>query len=241
VKAGIIRGVAHGVELTGATPKVSGDVGQIQHSVFGRDQTNLRQQTYETTTPATCRPNGLISPAVGRAFAVTRATTGEALTLGGARRPGVGAKGEHHKTYAIHGDGIDSIRAGFDKLAMSAERRNEAIKIIREVLDANHVRVFRWYKTPGTNELSCYWDDADVNMLWVTPGDVHIEASTSRPARSPNWQKQNGKYIGWLLPGANAGTGGGVKEAEVATVLCPETFLHIPVGSVCPTCEIVHQ
>lgn len=149
-------------------------------------------------------------------------------------------KGNKYLDYEIHGEGLDSIRAGFGELGMPLERRDVALRIIREVLDANGVQVFRWYKTPGTNELCCYWDDADVNMLWVTPGDVHIEASTPRPARPPNWQKQDGKYIGWLLPGANAGTGGGQWHVEVATVLCPETFLYIPAGSECPNCEFIH-
>jgi hypothetical protein len=64
-------------------------------------------------------------------------------------------KGDQHRRYAIHGDGIDSIRAGFDEIAMPSERRNEAVKIISEVLDANDVQEFRWYKTPGTDELCC--------------------------------------------------------------------------------------
>jgi hypothetical protein len=153
----------------------------------------------------------------------------------------VGGKGEHHRTYALHGDGIDSIHAGFDELAMPFERRNEAVEIISEVLAANHAQVFRWYKPPGTNELSCYWDDADVNMLWVTPAAVHIDASTPRPARAPTLTKQDGKYIGWLLPGAIVGTGGAVKNPVTAQALCPETFIRQPAGSICPACEISHE
>lgn len=177
----------------------------------------------------------------GMAFATAITAAQQPPTLQRAKgRGAMSGKGDKYLDYEVHGEGIDSIRSGFDELGMPPERRDEAFQIVREVLSANQVQTFRWYKTPGTNELACYWDDAPVNMLWVTVGEVHIDVSTPRPARSITWQKQGGQYVGWLLPGADAGTGGGTKKTEVATVLCPETFIRNPVGTVCPTCEVVH-
>ncbi len=149
-------------------------------------------------------------------------------------------KGSTYRNYPIHGDSLASIREGFAELAMPRERWDEAYKLLSEVLETNQVSVFRWYKTAGTNELSCYWDDASVNMVWVTAGDVHIAADTPRPSRPTTWQKAGGSYVGWLLPGAHAGTGGGLREPEIAGVLCPETFVRNPLGTLCPTCEVIH-
>jgi hypothetical protein len=150
-------------------------------------------------------------------------------------------KGDAYTCYSVHGDSIDSLAEGFIALGMPASRRSAASQIVREVLKVNNVTVFRWYKTEGTNELSCYWDDAKVNMLWVTSTDVHIERDTRRPERAHDWDKQDGKYIGWLLPGAERGTGGGRRASEVATVLCPESFIRQPLGSTCPTCDAIHE
>lgn len=150
-------------------------------------------------------------------------------------------KGERHKSYALHGDGLESIHAGFDDIGMPGERRGEAMKIISEVLDANGVQDFRWYKPPATDELACYWDSAAINMLWVTAGEVHVDVTTSRPPRPLTWQKQDGKYVGWLLPGAVPGAGGAAKQPTTPTVLCPETFIHNPAGTICPTCDIIHE
>ena len=152
-------------------------------------------------------------------------------------------KGDANKRYAVHGDGLDSIREGFDHLGMPDYRRGEAFRVVSEVLAANDVVDFRWYKTDGTNELACYWDDQPSNVLWVTSSEVHIPADrgrVQRPARAVNWQKEGGARVGWLLPGAERGTGGGRREPEAAAVLCPETFIRQPVGSVCPTCDVVH-
>ncbi len=57
---------------------------------------------------------------------------------------------------------------------MPAARRDEAMTVVREVLEANSVVDFHWYKTRGTRELACYWDDAAQNLLWVTVNKVHI-------------------------------------------------------------------
>lgn len=149
-------------------------------------------------------------------------------------------KGDKYLEYNVHGDGIDSIQTGFDEIGMPRNRHNEAIAIIREVLQANNATNFRWYKPPATDELSCYWEGARINMLWVTPIDVHVDVDTPKPDRKTNWEKQDGQYVGWLLPGANAGAGGGPKHANIPTVLCPKEFIHIPAGVQCPYCEVEH-
>lgn len=103
---------------------------------------------------------------------------------------------------------------------------------------------FRWYKSDGANELACYWDDQPTNVLWVAPGDVHVPADrirVTRPTRSLNWEKDNGAHVGWLLPGAERGTGGGRRQPDVATVRCPERFIHQPAGSICPDCDYIHD
>ena len=152
-------------------------------------------------------------------------------------------KGDANRRYAVHGDGLASIRDGFNELAMPEHRRAEAFSIVSEVLAANRVVDFRWYRTEVTNELACYWDDQPTNVLWVTPSEVHIPAErgrVTRPPRPVNWEKEDGAYVGWRLPGAERGTGGGRRKPELATVLCPQTFIRQPAGSVCPDCDCVH-
>ena len=82
-------------------------------------------------------------------------------------------KGDANRRYAVHGDGLASIRDGFNELAMPEHRRAEAFSIVSEVLAANRVVDFRWYRTEVTNELACYWDDQPTNVLWVTPRPVN--------------------------------------------------------------------
>jgi hypothetical protein len=152
-------------------------------------------------------------------------------------------KGDANRRYRVHGDGLDSIRDGFAELAMPEHRRRDAFAIVNEVLRANEVVDFRWYKTEGKDELVCYWDEQPYNVLWVTASEVHIVSDTSRvrrPTRSVNWQKEDGAYVGWLLPGAERGTGGGPRNSEVETVLCPETYIRQPSGTICPHCDVVH-
>ena len=156
-------------------------------------------------------------------------------------------KGDINRQYAVHGDDLESVREGFRVLGMPEHRRAEAFQIVDEVLAANQVVDFRWYKTDGHNELACYWDDQPANTLWVTASKVHIPsdtASVTRPERPTDWQKEGqeeaGAYVGWLLPGAERGTGGGPRESEIATVLCPETYIRQPARTICPTCEVVH-
>ncbi len=153
-------------------------------------------------------------------------------------------KGDTNKRYEIHGDSLTTLRTAFTEIVMPEHRHSEAAAIISEVLTANAVQEFHWYKTPGTAELACYWDQAPQNLLWITATEVHIpsdETKVKRPTRSINWDKQNGAYVGWLLPGAERGAGGGKRAREITTVLCPETFIGQPSGSVCPDCDVVHQ
>lgn len=125
---------------------------------------------------------------------------------------------------------------------MPGDRRQAALTIVHEVLATNDVQDFYWYKPKRTPELSCYWDDADRNLLWVTSIGVHVrnDPSVELPARPTNWSKEDCKYVGWLLPGGEAGTGGGRTKTLVPEVLCPETHLRVPAGQLCPDCEILH-
>jgi hypothetical protein len=47
--------------------------------------------------------------------------------------------------------------------------------------------------------------------------------------------------VGWLLPGAVRGVGGGPQRPKAAEVRCPETFVWQPAGSVCPDCDVLHS
>lgn len=150
-------------------------------------------------------------------------------------------KKDAYLEYDVHGEGVTSLRDGFAQIQMPPERWDEAIEIVTEVLNANGVSQFYWYKPPATNELCGYWDDADVNMIWVSPSDVHVHARTPRPPRATTMQRDEGNLIGWLLPGANSGAGGGPRRAKASKVTCPDTNLDIPAGSECPYCGIEHS
>ncbi len=54
------------------------------------------------------------------------------------------AKGNAHKRYKVHGDGMETLPRGLDELGMPANRRFHALMIVREVTDANNVVDFRW-------------------------------------------------------------------------------------------------
>ena len=56
-------------------------------------------------------------------------------------------KGNKYLDYDIHGEGVDSIRAGFGELGMPHERRDEALRIVR-----GHVKVLA-----GGQEKSSRW------------------------------------------------------------------------------------
>jgi hypothetical protein len=154
----------------------------------------------------------------------------------------VAAKGDKHRSYRIHGDGIDSLVVGFNEINMPDSRRAEALTIVREVLEANHAGLLRWYKTEHTDELACYWDDSEVNTLWINPGELHVARGTPLPERNLTWQNGDGTYLGWLLPEGvtGGGSGGGDRRHQVKYVVCPRSFQQVPAESLCPDCEVVH-
>jgi len=112
------------------------------------------------------------------------------------------SKADRYLAYGCHGEGLGSLSVGFDYIKMPDERREEALNIISDVMRANDAHEFRWYKTDRMRELSCYWDEAEINMMWIGPGQVHIAASTPRPSRPVTWINAGGTAVGWLLPGA---------------------------------------
>lgn len=153
-------------------------------------------------------------------------------------------KRDQNQRYEVHGDSIASLSRACAEIGMPEYRRSTAVEIVREVLAANGGVDFYWYVPPATDEVCCYWDDAEQNELWINPGEIHIssdEARTKRPERQLTYSKQDGAYVGWLLPGGQMGSGGGQERAKVATVLCPETYVHVPAGQPCSHCEVVHE
>lgn len=142
--------------------------------------------------------------------------------------------------YEFHGNDVDSMRVGFEQIGMPNFRWEEAGVIVKEVLEANAVRSFYWYKVANTDELACYWNDATKNLLWVQRHEVHVLKEVVLPARPIDYVKSDGELVGWLLPGGSTGTGGGPVKAGVAEVLCPATFLWIPKGVECEHCGVIH-
>jgi len=82
------------------------------------------------------------------------------------------------RSYDVFGADVESLREGFAHIHMPPERWDAAVGIVREVLVANDVSQFYWYKPPRTAQLCGYWDDAEVNMIWISPSEVHIQAQT---------------------------------------------------------------
>lgn len=157
--------------------------------------------------------------------------------------PPVAPRADRYLNYKIHGEGISSLPAGLSHLVMVTARQQAAQSLAAEVLACNDGDDFVWYKTKSTPELACYWDGAPTNLLWITNSEVHVKADgpvvlLNRPT---TWSKQEGEYVGWLLPGAEAGSGGGPKRTELPEVLCPATSLRQRAGIICPDCEIVHS
>lgn len=152
------------------------------------------------------------------------------------------ARNDRYQDYEVHGAGISSLPAGLAHLTMTAARREAAQNLVAEVLVRNDADKFVWYMPPATPELACYWDGAPTNLLWITNSEVHVKADgpVTLPDRPTTWSKQDGGYVGWLLPGAEAGSGGGPKRPELPEVLCPATSLRQRAGIICPDCEIVH-
>lgn len=152
-------------------------------------------------------------------------------------------KGDKHLGYPVHGTGLASIREGFVAINMPEHRRDDAYKLVGEVLAANHATTLRWYLVDSTQELCCWWDDHERNVMWVRSHEVHIDADetlVTRPPRSTTYHRSDGDYVGWLLPGGEMGTGGGSPTSQTAFVLCRREHMQVPAGSVCPWCEVVH-
>lgn len=97
------------------------------------------------------------------------------------------------RTTQIEAEGNDfpSMLQGFSCIGMPPERRSAARALVEEVAKSNAVRDFHWYKPAGSNELSCYWDGSDVNLLWIGPGHVHVRADgpVVRPDRPVDWRR----------------------------------------------------
>lgn len=146
--------------------------------------------------------------------------------------------GEH----AVNGD-FEALREGFAAIGMPQERWAEASAIVREVLDANGASGFRWYKPDRTDELACTWVGVGQNALWIAGNNVHVSPATTGvtlPSRPLTYSKENGA-VGWLLPGASTGTGGGRRRPGVRWIACPVTQELQPAGSECPDCSTVHD
>lgn len=153
-------------------------------------------------------------------------------------------KGDKHLEYSVHGTGLASLHDGFDAIKMPAHRSGDALAIAGEVLTANKANTFRWYLVESTQELCCWWDDHEHNVMWIRSHEVHIPADESvvaRPARAITYQRSDGDYVGWLLPGGEMGTGGGPQTQAARFVMCPREFMEVPAGSECPWCEEVHS
>jgi hypothetical protein len=149
-------------------------------------------------------------------------------------------KGDRHQSYDVHGEGLDTLPEGLSAIGMPELRRAEALRLVRQVATANNARVFRWYKTAGKDELCCWWDELEFNVTWVWPNRVNIKTgAVTLPDRPIDWVGADGN-VGWLLPGAVAGTGGGPRHTSTPTTICPATYIAQPVGSECPDCEVVH-
>lgn len=151
-------------------------------------------------------------------------------------------KGDTYRSYEVHGDSVDGLRDGLLAIGMPTHRHVEALAIVAEVVQANDVVDFRWYIPPVTQEVCCYWDAHERNVLWINQATVSIRADggIARPTRALTWNKQEGQIIGWLLPGAESGRGGGRRQSPIAEVRCPVTSIRQPAGRVCPECDVVH-
>lgn len=143
--------------------------------------------------------------------------------------------------YDVHGDGVENLREGLAEVGMEDSRRSAAVRLVEEVLEANGAVDFYWYKTSGKDELACYWDDLDKNVLWVTRSEVHVRADDPVIRPHPtNWRGRNGELVGWLLPGAESGPGWGPSKPPITEVTCPQTGIKQPAGRECSYCEVVH-
>lgn len=112
---------------------------------------------------------------------------------------------DRNQGYPYWGDGLKSLHEGFVAMSMPEHRHVEALNVVGEVLRANTAAVddFRWYKLDSKNELVCYWVGQPTNVLWVTTIKVHIDLEkVTQPDEPATWDKKDGRYVGWKLPGA---------------------------------------
>ena len=142
------------------------------------------------------------------------------------------------------GTDVPSILRGFAFLGMLPKDQSVARALVDEIVERNSVKRFEWYKPAGTNELACYWDGSQVNLMWITPGHVHVRANgpVVGPERPADWSKANGEWVGWTLPSfAGGGTSSGADRPRVVTVSCPRHLAPPqPAGAECPECCEVH-
>ena len=144
----------------------------------------------------------------------------------------------------MSGNDFSSLLEGFSAIGMPAHRRSVARALIEAVAESNSVVEFHWYKSAGSNELCCYWDGSEVNLLWIGPGQVHVRADgpVVRPSRPIDWRNSEGTLVGWTLPGfiqGESSRGGSVRAVD--RVPCPRHLAPAqPVGAECPVCCEVH-
>jgi hypothetical protein len=146
--------------------------------------------------------------------------------------------------YAVHGEDVASLVRGFNEIGMPEQRMAAALEIVREVTAVNAVSDFYWYCTPSTSEICCYWNDAEQNQMWINTTGVVLREDGSLaklPERARDYFLRADRLAGWLLPGAEMGSGGGPPKRDIPPVNCPVTFFPMPAGSLCPDCEVVHS
>ena len=90
-------------------------------------------------------------------------------------------KGDSYQSYEIHGAGVESIEAALGAIDMPEDRRDAAMAAVRAIVEANGVKHLVWYKVPQTPELAAYWEDCSKNMLWIEPGNVHVDPDVNFP------------------------------------------------------------
>ena len=151
------------------------------------------------------------------------------------------AKGTSNEDYEVHGNGAETLAEGLRVLSMPEHRRKAALELVREILAVNQATEFRWYMPEKTEQILCYWDDQPRISVWIERSNIHMrkdETVARLPAIPTTWSKSGDYKVGWLLPGAESGAGGGPRKAEPKEVLCPNCFLLIPVETDCFECGL---
>jgi hypothetical protein len=150
-------------------------------------------------------------------------------------------KRDINHSYSVHGDDVASMTRGFMEIGMPSSRHAAALEIVRDVMVANKAREIRWYVTHVPLEVCGYWDAAEQNQMWIWPGVVAVLAILDRPLKPINYSRGEGELVGWLLPGGEAGAGGGPRRKAMGSIRCPKSGIRQPVGSVCPDCDVIHN